>query len=279
MFQNVLVGVDGGANGRDAIALARMLADPEAKLTLAHVRPGLLHPLHAITPALIEEERKASHELLEHERAAAQLTAELVSVVSSTHARGLHEQAEEQGAELLVVGSSSRGPFRRAMLEDDTRASLNGAPCAVAVSAVGLAAPSSGTLTIGVGYDGSDESRTALAAARALAERLGASLRAMQVVGLPTFAFGIVPPITGDGVEELLAEATAELEKLDGLEGRAVYGLVGEELASFGDELDLLVVGSRGYGPVQRLVLGSTSNYLQRHARCSLLVLPRGGRE
>jgi nucleotide-binding universal stress UspA family protein len=50
---------------------------------------------------------------------------------------------------------------------------------------------------------------------------------------------------------------------------------VGEELAAFGEELDLLVVGSRGYGPVKRLVIGSTSDYLERHARCSLLVLPR----
>ncbi|HEV3318115.1 MAG TPA: universal stress protein [Solirubrobacteraceae bacterium] len=35
------------------------------------------------------------------------------------------------------------------------------------------------------------------------------------------------------------------------------------------------MVGSRGYGPVKRLVLGSTSDYLQRHARCPLVVLPR----
>jgi nucleotide-binding universal stress UspA family protein len=54
-----------------------------------------------------------------------------------------------------------------------------------------------------------------------------------------------------------------------------VYGLTGEELATFGDVLDLLVVGSRSYGPLRRLVLGSTSNYLQRRARCPLLVLPR----
>ena len=54
-----------------------------------------------------------------------------------------------------------------------------------------------------------------------------------------------------------------------------MYGLAGEELAAFGEHVDLLVVGSRGYGPVRRLVLGSTSEYLERHARCSLLVLPR----
>ncbi len=54
-----------------------------------------------------------------------------------------------------------------------------------------------------------------------------------------------------------------------------MYGVAGEELAAFGGEVDILVVGSRGYGPVRRLVLGSTSNHLERHARCSLLVLPR----
>ena len=37
MFKNVLVGVDGRPNGRDAIALASQLADPDGKLTLAHV--------------------------------------------------------------------------------------------------------------------------------------------------------------------------------------------------------------------------------------------------
>ena len=65
------------------------------------------------------------------------------------------------------------------------------------------------------------------------------------------------------------------MQALEGVEGRAVYGLTGEELAAFSDELDLLVVGSRSYGPFKRLVLGSTSDYLERHARCSLLVLPR----
>ncbi len=52
-------------------------------------------------------------------------------------------------------------------------------------------------------------------------------------------------------------------------------GLAGEELAVLSGEVDLIVVGSRGYGPIRRMVRGSTSNYLERHARCSLLVVPR----
>lgn len=279
MFENVLVGVDGRANGHDAIVLATRLADPDAKLVLAHVHAGAPDPAHTIAPGLLKDQRKASDELLERERTAAGVSAEIVSVIAPTPGRGLHDQAEEQGADLLVVGSCERGVFGRAMLGDDTRASLNGAPCAVAVACRGYAGQRDSITTVGVGYDGSPESETALAAARAIAERNAASLRAMQVVNLPTYAFtSIIPPATGESIDALLAETNGQLAELAGVEGRAAYGVVGEELAAFTDELDLLVVGSRGYGPWQRLVLGSTSNHLQRHARCSLLVLPRAAR-
>jgi Universal stress protein family len=35
-------------------------------------------------------------------------------------------------------------------------------------------------------------------------------------------------------------------------------------------------LGSRGYGPVRRVLLGSTSNALMRSARCPVIVYPRG---
>ena len=43
----------------------------------------------------------------------------------------------------------------------------------------------------------------------------------------------------------------------------------------YGQSIDLLVVGSRGYGPLGRLMHGSTSTKLARIARCPLLVLTR----
>jgi nucleotide-binding universal stress UspA family protein len=84
-----------------------------------------------------------------------------------------------------------------------------------------------------------------------------------------------VAPSLGDTIDTMIAEASKRMSAMPDVDGRAVYGLAGEELAAFGEDVDLLVVGSRGYGPVRRLVLGSTSDYLERHARCSLLVLPR----
>jgi len=105
--------------------------------------------------------------------------AELITVTAPTPGRGLHEQAEAQGADLIVVGSCSRGLLGRAMLGDDTRAALNGTPCAVAVAARGYATASTPLMRIGVGYDGSPESTAALAVARELARATKGSVSAL----------------------------------------------------------------------------------------------------
>src|SRR5665213_2855223 len=276
MFKNVLVGVDGRPNGRDAMALASQLTDPDGKLTLAHVHTGRLNPSHAITPGLVREEREASEKLLERERGACDVNADLLSIVSMSPGRGLHEQAEEQNADLIVVGSCSHGAFGRAMLGDDTRAALNGAPCAVTIASRGYAEHPTSIAKVGVAYNASPESKAALALARELAAPTGAAVHALEVVSIPTYAYtGLMTPPIGESIEVMIQEANGRMKELPGVEGHAVYGLAGEELAAFGDQVDILVVGSRGYGPVKRLVLGSTSDYLQRHARCSLLVLPR----
>jgi nucleotide-binding universal stress UspA family protein len=266
MFKNVLVGVDGRPNGRDAIALATRLNDANGKLTLAYVHRGEA-----------KEDLEDAHKLLEAERDAAGVQAELLSVVSASPGRGLHQQAEELGADLLVVGSCSRGALGRVMLGDDTRAALNGAPCPVAIASRGLADRPEPIANVGVGYNGSPESEAALALARELAVPTRASVHALEVVSIPSVAYaGLIPPAIGESIDLLLQEAKVRLRDLPDVEGDAIYGLAGEELAAFGDQLDLLLVGSRGYGPVKRLVVGSTSDYLERHARCSLLVLTRG---
>lgn len=277
MFENVLVGIDGTSGGQDAIALAKQLVSPEGRITLANVHVGRLNPIHGITPGMISEERAAAVDLLRRERDSAHLTAQVIEIESGSAGRGLHQQAEDQRADLIVVGSCRRGAFGRAMLGDETRASLNAAPCAVAVARAGYAVHTELPAKIGVGHDGSPESEVALAAARELAGRMHARVLALEAISLPVYAYtGLVPPLVGDSVDALLKQAEERLAKLGAdVEGHARYGVAGEELSSFGDELDLLIVGSRGYGPLRRLLLGSTSDYLARHAHCSLLAMPR----
>jgi nucleotide-binding universal stress UspA family protein len=66
---------------------------------------------------------------------------------------------------------------------------------------------------------------------------------------------------------------------LQDVHGRVAYGGPRQELVKLGKEVDLLIVGSRDYGAIARLVHGSVSRYLVGHATCPLLVLPRGTAE
>ena len=230
MFKNVLVGVDGRENGRDATALALCLVDPDGQLTFAHVHPGAHHPLHAVEPGVVREEQQASEELLVREREAADVDARLASVVATSTARGLHEQAELQGADLLVVGSSSRGFIGRTLLGNDARAALNGASCAAAIAALGFAEHPHPFARIGVGYDHSPESEAALAAARRIAEASRASLHAVRVVGIPTYSYaGGLPVVPGDLLDNVLEVAKRDMPDLPGVETKVICGLGGEE--------------------------------------------------
>ncbi len=276
MFKNVLVGVDGRLGGRDAMALAGRLAEQGATVTLAHVYTGTFTFMAVVDPGVAEEDRREALQMLEGEREQAGIEASLAAVQALTPGQGLHELAEEREADLLVLGTSHRGVFGRTVLGNDTRAAINGAPCAIAVAPAGYAEQGGPFATIGVGYDGSTESIAALQAARDLAAPTGAKIRALEIVSYPTYIFtGIVPPV-GEGIEELVEHADERMKALPGVQGSAEYGLSGQDLAEFSKEVDLLVVGSRNYGPTRRLIVGSTAGFLQSHARSPLLVLPRG---
>jgi nucleotide-binding universal stress UspA family protein len=277
MFGNVLVGVD-RADDLDAVTLARRLGSGDGKLTLVHVFSGDTRPWRASGDEYRTAQRARGSELLEQARAAAGVEAELRCEESSSPGRGLHELAEALSVDLLVVGSSHRGPWGRVLLGDDAVAALDGAPCAVAVAPAGYAHESVAMREVGVGYDGSVESEDALAVARKIAADHGARVSAFEVVSLPAYTFlGGSAPVDGT-LTALVDEARARIAALGGVEAHAAYGNVGEELALYSASLDLLVVGSREYGPVGRLVHGSTSRLMTRRARCPLLILPRGVR-
>ncbi len=274
MYKNVLVGVDFRQGGRDAIALARTLMDPNGSMTLVHVHGGFFTPTDVATPGLIEEERERGERELQAEREQAGVTADIVVAEGATPGRVLHEHAERNGADLIVLGSCHRGALGRAMLGDDTRAALNGAPCAVAVAPAGYAEQPKPLAKIGVGYNGSPDSEVALQTARDLAASTGGQIVAFYLVSLPGYAYGAIGAAVLSNLDAAVEEAEKELQQLDGVEGRAEYGL-SSDLADLAADVDLLVVGSRGYGPWGRIVHGSTSSRLARHTRGPLLIVPR----
>lgn len=276
MFRNVLVGVNGEEGGRDAIALARMLVAPDRKLTVAHVFGSEPRELRGWYGPPTSDSREHAREVLERECAEADIKADIRWRAASSVGRGLHELAEITEADLLVVGSSRRGLLGRVRLGDHTRAALNGAPCAVAVAPAGYGSePAVLMREIGVGYDGSPESEQALGVARTLAAQFGCNLSAFEAVAIPTYIYLAADP---GSIDEIVRETRARIAMLGDVEPHAAYGDPGQELTLYSASLDLLVVGSRGYGPLRRLVLGSTTQHLARTARCPLLVLARSAR-
>jgi nucleotide-binding universal stress UspA family protein len=278
MFRNVIVAVNDSPAARDAIALATDLIDSTGALALAHVTLGDPRPSHASGTAFQASQRLLSLEVIEAVATRAGVTATPLTSVARSVGRGLHELAEREHCDLLVVGSSSRAFFDRVVIGDDTRDALNGAPCAVAIAPSGYARHAAQLREIGVAYDGSPESEDGLATARALAVALEARISAFEAVNIPAGTLGAYGPEFGDAVDAIVRTARERIEALGSIEAHAAYGPVIEELALYSASVDLLVVGSRGYGPLGRLVHGSTSAGLARTARCPLLVLPRGSR-
>jgi nucleotide-binding universal stress UspA family protein len=278
MFEQIVVGVDEHEGGRDAIALAKNLFARGGKLTLAYVYAGDPHVYRSASAAYDASERERALALLEKAREASGVEAHLRWRGSPSVGRGLHELCEVTGADLLVVGSSRRGLLGRVLIGDDTRAALNGAPCAIAIAPAGYSQQPVAMREIGVGYDGSPESEHAVAVARELAAQCGAKLSAFEAVSLPTNAFLGGPAPMDGALEGLVDDARARIAALGGVEPHAAYGHPAEELGLYSASLDLLIVGSRGYGPIGRLIHGSTSRQLAHSARCPLLVLTRAAR-
>jgi nucleotide-binding universal stress UspA family protein len=143
------------------------------------------------------------------------------------------------------------------------------------------------TRTILCGIDGSKDSRLALRAAVRLAAELDARLVVAHVVQTAIAAsprLGIVSGATiVSPLEELeggrrLLDGMLEQEELADADRRVVYGFPADRLADLADEVDadLIVVGSRGRGPMKSALLGSVSTELIGVARCPVLVVPPG---
>jgi nucleotide-binding universal stress UspA family protein len=275
-FRKVIVGVDEQQGGRDAVALAADLIAPDGSVLFVtvHVQDLLVGRSSSPDLTAVERSQAVRSPAPAVSGSAHEGAGQPVRIDSTSVGRGLHEFAESERADLLVVGSCRRGLFGRVMVGSDTGDALNAAPCAVAIAPFGYAEHPAPVVEIGVAYNGSAESREALAVARALAAQHGARVSAFEAVAVPaSLAFPGAGAVSV--LPELIDRARARITALGDVEPHAAYGMPAEELALYSASLSLLIVGSRGYGPFGRLVHGSTSRQLGRTARCALLVLTR----
>jgi nucleotide-binding universal stress UspA family protein len=291
MFQTILVGYDGPERGGEAIALAETLRDPDTgTLLLTSAYPPAPLPVGGfVGPQDIEVLREQAEDLLAVARASLPDRERVLirAIPSDSAARVLSEVAEAEHADLVVVGSSRRSALGRLLPGTTAERLLHDAPCPVAVAPRGYTAGD--IRRIGVAYDGSSEADAALQAAESLALELRAALTVYCVVEPARVAatalagsvtMGAVPAEPSRAAEEhardLLHAVVDNAPQGLRPETLLLHGVPAEEIAgrAYG-VIDLLFVGSHGYGSLRRAFLGNVSGALMRAAGCPVVVTPR----
>jgi nucleotide-binding universal stress UspA family protein len=285
MYKKIIVGYDGTDRGRDAIALGKQLAAATgAQVILSGV--FVFHPMMrgGMDPIAVEEQKELARQV---DAAAGEAGLKSQNVGSTSVARGLHELAEKTGADLVVVGSSADGDGEHTHLGSTANSLMHGSPCAVAVAPNGYRDGGAETVSsIVVGFDGSPEAKSALESACDLARATGAGLRVISAAEPPPIVFGKSGTSGGwqslkeaieDEARTQLDSVQAELPSDVSVEANVISDEPVPALtqAASGPG-SILVLGSRGYGPVRGVMLGSVSRSLAMHAPAPLVVYPRG---
>jgi len=286
MYSKIIVGYDGSDQAKDALAFGKELADAtDAELLVAGV--FVIYPTRAgIDPAVHEAQAEFAKDL---EQAASSVDAAAQPIVSVSPARGLHEAAEELGADLILVGSAHYGPLGQILVGSVGLALLHGAPCAVGIAPRGYRdREDSGIGTLAVAFDGSADSSLALMAASRLAQQTGAKLRLVAVAEPPVIGTGkggsegwhALKEAVEEQMRDALTQALATVPEGVDAEATLVGGDPVEALAAEAREArTILVLGSRGFGPLRRVLLGSVSGQLVRLAPSPLIIHPRGAHD
>jgi nucleotide-binding universal stress UspA family protein len=278
-MSEIIIGVDGTERGEDAVVFGRQLAAfAGARVVLVNVFPYEDIRSRATSLAYRDSLQEISEEVLDAVRERYGLQASTRSLAGTSPARALHELAELDGAALVVVGSSHVGRARRALPGSTGERLLHGSPCAVAVvprgyRAIEHAAPR----RIGVGVDGHEEAMAALRGAAELAQALDAQVELIRAFAPEATA------VDRQMLADLEIEARTHLDETVKALPPALNGATtfderdpADVLIERSHELDLLIIGSRGYGPLRSVLLGGVSGRVIRDAACPVIVVPRG---
>jgi nucleotide-binding universal stress UspA family protein len=278
----ILVGFDGSDGGRDALELARVLAEAMgAGVLVVTVLP--YGPLPIPYEILEEEEAERARPLFDEARERlGGLEVETRAFGGGTPAGVINDLAEREGVDTIVVGSPHRGPVGRTLIGSVADGLLHGAPCEVLAAPRGYAAEEHGPFrTIAVAYDDSVEAKAAKKRAEAIALACRATIVVFTVaapVAVVPGAAGYTPAIPPEA-GPIVTRAVKGVDERLAATGRVLTGQPGPALAEACEEVgaDLVVAGSRGYGPLARVFLGSVSTQLTRKSACPVLVVPRLG--
>ncbi|HEX4998880.1 MAG TPA: universal stress protein [Terriglobia bacterium] len=293
MFQRIFIAIDFSPSADEALRQAAHRAvSTGAKLTVCHILPNELRS-NVLFPQISRIE--ALRIPLELDAIAAEagdrvtrltgLTANDFNLIvdEGTPYSTILAHAEEELADLIVVGSHGETGLSSGLLGSVTNRIIRYAHCPVLIVRAG---DFSGGVVVGVDF--SDPAMPAVRAAAAEADRTQTDLvlthcldLTWSITSYPAMAFGGAPSKVSPADVGRLESAASEklnhiLEHL-GLKGRAevAQGSAGKGLIDTATRLKarLLVVGTLGRTGLRRAVLGSVAETVAQGAPCSVLIV------
>jgi nucleotide-binding universal stress UspA family protein len=287
----ILIGVDESERSEDAIAFARRLADvAAAHVVVANAYPYSDIPSRAANSAyrnaLRDDALETVHRMRDLLDRVADDDTRVAIQAEPSPAKALHHMAHAEQAALVVVGSSHTSRAGRVLPGSTAVRLRHGAPCSVAVVPKDYRShPDDAIRRVGVAYVDTDEGRAALAAATALARALQAELVVIGILSTESFT---TPAYMGSpGLASLRSDLERYVqEQVDKAVGAVPDDVTATAFNATGDpaellvaqskELDVLVMGSRGYGPLHAVLAGGVSGRVLRDSQCPVIVVPRG---
>jgi nucleotide-binding universal stress UspA family protein len=214
-------------------------------------------------------------------------------VVSGDPRTMIVDYAKEVGADLIVVGAHSSGGIAGFLLGSVAKAVIQLAPCSVEVARQTHRAPGHHPgMKVLLAVDESEYSAGAATAVAARPWPAESEIRVMSVVDLSTsFLRSAFEPafVDPEGIEELREHALQRAENAI-MEARTKLSDAGLQTSEYLSVLledpkkaildeaeecgaDLIVVGSHGRRGFQHFLLGSVSEAVAMHARCSVEII------
>jgi nucleotide-binding universal stress UspA family protein len=134
--------------------------------------------------------------------------------------------------------------------------------------------------------DGSEDSELAATTAVGLARSTGSELHVAYVLVLPPASthdpYSFDTEVRERAEERAQARLDEQLKKVENMGGTVAgsylrAGGAAEEIVELAEEIGagLVVLGSRGLGKIRRLLMGSVSHSVIRHAHCPVMVVRR----
>jgi nucleotide-binding universal stress UspA family protein len=288
MASRVVIGYDGSEASEDAVAFGLTWCRSTGDLPVVATVYPEEHPLGAgrVDVEWATYVREQAESIQDKAQSTVGDAALYRNVASTSAAHGLADLAEDVEAAAVILGTSQETALSRALLGSSTERLLHGATVPVTVVPSGWRQSAPDRISsIGVAYVDTRDAREALRIAVRVALQIPARLTLYSVLGQSSERYSYLVGRTDE--QAFLDKARNSFGKaLDfaaagvppELEPRTVLleGSVVESLAALGpDDVDVLVCGSRGYGPARRVLLGGVSSRLIRHARLPVAVVPR----